>query len=445
MKNKEISHFFNEEYTQQAQYINFSKIASVISGSKVTQQKILSTVMSENISSWQKVEVISSMTALKTLYLGGSSNIDGVATNLGSGYVGANNVVLVETKGDFGGRLDTTAAASRYIFMKKGLQFDHYFNKEDLNILPKYTFEGQEIEYQYFTYTLPMVLVNGTKGLGSGYSSDILPRSEEDITKYLIYNLEGKNKTNKPFQNKPHFNGFKGVVKQSDAKNKWIIEGTFDRINNTTIAITEVPIGETRKSYIKKLDALELNGVIKSYEDLCDPKKDIFLFKVKTEFAFSKNTDEEILKKLKLITKKTENYTLNDEDNKIIVFKDVNEIFWYYYKFKLNTLSERKKYLEEKMKQDIIIDISKYTFIEAIVNDKLIINKRKKNDIVKDLNTFDKIVKRDNSFDYLLNMSIQSLTEERMKNLMKDIKSKNVELKKLQSKTLEKMWLEDLK
>jgi len=378
MKTREISHFFDGEYTQQAQYINFSKIASVISGSKVTQQKILSTMMNENISTWQKVEVVSSLTALKTLYLGGSSNIDGVATNLGAGYVGSNNVVLIETKGDFGGRLNTTPAASRYIFTKKGIKFDHYFNKEDLNVLPKYTFEGEEIEYQYFTYNLPMILINGSSGLGFGYSSNILPRNEEDIKTHLVKALKSKTKKRDVFNSIPYFNGFNGIIEQDTEPNKFIISGVFKRITKSKLEILELPIGENYKSYIKKLDVLVETGKIKEYEDLCDPKKDTFNFVIKTDIKFSEKSDTEILKLLKLISKKAENLTLNDENNKIKVFESVNDIFWYYYDFKLGILQERKDFIIGRIQDNIRLDISKYTFIKLIVDNELTINKRKK-------------------------------------------------------------------
>jgi len=445
MAKRSVTHFFDDEYLQQAQYVNFSKIASVISGSKVTMQKVLSTMMSENISSWTKVEVVSSLTALKTLYLGGSSNIDGVTTNIGANYVGSNNISLIESKGDFGARLNKQPAASRYIFTKRGQSFDKYFNREDLNVLPKYNFEGQDIEYAYFTYTLPMILVNGTTGLGSGYSSDILPRDPLEIEDYLKKSLQGKKQ--KPLMIKPYFKGFNGTVEQGETPKQWVIKGLFNRINKSNTEITEVPIGMNYKGYIKILKKLRDEGKIKSYDDLCDPKKDIFRFKIKHDIKFSEKSDEEIEKFFKLRTTQTENLTLNDENNAITVFESVNDIFWHYYNFKLKILQERKDFIIQRTSRQIQLDVSKYLFIKAIVEDELLINKRQKKDIEKDLDKpqFDKIVKKDNTYDYLLGMAISSLTVERMKSLMNDIKLQKGKLDDIKKITIEKMWLEDLK
>jgi len=141
----------------------------------------------------------------------------------------------------------------------------------------------------------------------------------------------------------------------------------------------------------------------------------------------------------------TENYTLNDENNKIRVYENINEIFWHYYNLKLKILQDRKDYLIKKISNNIKLDISKYTFISKIVNNELIINKRKKKDIEKDLGNIDNIIKRDGNYDYLLNLSIGTLTEERMKKLMQDIKAQNINLKKVEKTTLENMWLDDLK
>ena len=116
-----------------------------------------------------------------------------------------------------------------------------------------------------------------------------------------------------------------------------------------------------------------------------------------------------------------------------------------YENFKLGTLQERKDFIIQRIQDNIRTDISKYTFIKLIVDDELKINKRKKVDIVKDLVPHEKIIKRDGNYDYLLNMSIGSLTVERMEKLLADIKVKNVELGAVKAETVEQMWIKDLK
>ena len=442
---KTITSFFSEEYRQMAQNLNFTKLANIM-GYKVTANKVLHTVLDKNITSWQKVEVVSNITALETIYMGGSSNIDGVISNIAVEYVSGNNISFLATKGDHGSRLEKLCAASRYIFVKKHENFDKFFNKEDLNVLSRYNFEGQDIEYQFLTFNLPMLLVNGSEGVGSGHAQKILPRDPKQIMDYLVMNLKGKNKKNKPFDVNVSYNGYQGEIKVDDENHKrWHFIGKFKRINTTSLEITEVPINETYKAFIAKLDKLCERGVIKSYEDLCDPIKDTFKFKVYHKRGFSDYTDEEILDKLKLTSSDTENFTFIDENNSVKVAETANEVFWEYYNVKIKYLNKRKEYLISKLKRDIEISESKIKFIKLIIDDELIINKRKKADIVKDLDTYDDIHKVDSSYDFLLNMSISSLTAERITSLIKSVKEKYNDLKELETKTPEVLWLEDLK
>ena len=61
------------------------------------------------------------------------------------------------------------------------------------------------------------------------------------------------------------------------------------------------------------------------------------------------------------------------------------------------------------MKDDISIEESRFAFINAIVQDELIINKRKKSEIEDDLVNIPGVIEHSGSYDYLLNMSIHFL------------------------------------
>ena len=159
----------------------------------------------------------------------------------------------------------------------------------------------------------------------------------------------------------------------------------------------------------------------------------------------SKLTDDDILQKFKLIKKVSENYTVMNEENKIEVHDDIYSILNSYIKIKLEYLDKRKDYQLSKLDEEIRYDLSKYTFIKNIVENKLIINKRKKIDIEKDLESIENIIKKDDSFDYLLNMNIMSLTEERMNKLLEDIKTKKSDLDKLKETDIKDIWKDEIK
>ena len=146
----------------------------------------------------------------------------------------------------------------------------------------------------------------------------------------------------------------------------------------------------------------------------------------------------------KLIKKVSENYTCMNEHNKIEVFKDVYEIIERYIAVKMKYFELRKEYLLKTIEEQIKSDFSRYTFIKSIVEEKLIISKRKKSEIELDLVNIAGILKRDNSYDYLLNMNLLSLTEERMQKLEADIRSNKEKLDVLKVKTAKDLWKEEI-
>lgn len=437
-----IINFYNEEYKQFSQNKNFQSISSAISGVKPTANKVLFTTLDDNITSFQKVEVLSNATALKTEYLGGSSNIDGVIVNIAASYVSSNNFSLLDTKGDFGARLNNEAAASRYIYVRKSKNFDMLFNKDDINILPRYNLEGKDIEYQFLTFNLPMILINSQEGMGSGHAQKILGRDPSEIKDLLINKLKGK-KTE--FNLKPYFNGFEGTVEQGENSKQWIIKGVVESIGAHKTRIVEVPISESYKSMIKKLDKLVDSKVINSYEDLCDPKNDKFLFVIKHDSKFGSFSDEEKLDKLKLIKTISENYTCIDAENKVKIFNNTNEIFNYYYNIRLSYIQKRKDFMLDKMKQDIAIAKSRQFYILKCISDEIVLKNKSKKDIIEQISKFDELILVQDSYNYLINMPMHSVSKDTVEELIQKVKELESKYQELFDTSCEQLWINDIK
>lgn len=437
-----IINFYNEEYKQFSQNKNFQSISSVISGVKPTSNKALFTVLDDNITSFQKVEVLSNATALKTEYLGGSSNIDGVIINIAVDYVGSNNLTLLDTEGDFGARLNNEAAASRYIKTRKSKIFDSLFNKEDINVLPRYNLEGKDIEYQFLTFNLPMVLINSQEGMGSGHAQKILGRDPKEVKDILVKKLNSKNVT---FNLKPYFKGFEGTVEQGETPKQWVIKGVVENISAHKTRIVEVPISESYKSMIKKLDKLVESKVINSYEDLCDPKKDKFLFVLKHDSKFGSLSQEEKLEKLKLTKTISENYTCIDAGNKIKVFNNTDEIFNYYYDVRLSFIQKRKDYTLNKLSQDIAVARSRQFYILKCINDEIILKNKSKKDIIEQIAKFNEIILVQDSYNYLINMPMHSVSKDTVEELIQKVKELETKYEELLNTSCEQLWLNDIK
>lgn len=437
--------FFNTEYCNYASYDNIRKIPSLVDGQKNAARKILWYLFQKNINTSAKevkVSQLDSKVAEATEYLHGS--MAGVIVNLAQDYVGTNNINLLSPEGNFGTNLVPESSAARYIYTFGTPEMFKIFNTEDNDILEHQEFEGHKIEPKFMLPKLPMLLINGSEGISSGYASKILPRNPVEIQKYIEYYLLHPNAPKKPFQNKPYYRGFKGTIISGEESNKWEIIGTFVRNNaKGLVKITELPVGTNLKQYIKTLDKLEDDKVIISYKD---NTTDNFDFDIKfNRKSLQAMPDEQLITVLKLRKKVSENYTVVDEFNKVQVFSSVSEIMDAYIAVKRAYIAKRKQHLVSSISQDIRIDVSKYVFIKSIVDNKLVISNRPIVDVEADIAKIDKIIPRDNSYDYLLNMSVRTLTKERLQRLMQDIKDKKAHLDFVRKASIEDMWIQDLK
>ena len=433
----QLSNFFNSDFVDYASYDNLRKIGSCIDGLKNASRKVIFTVLEKNIKEPIKVSQLANKVAEYAEYLHGS--LDGVVVNLGQDFSGTNNVPLLQKKGNFGTRFAQEASAPRYIFTYGSKNLFTLFKKEDLKILKEQMFEGERIEPVFYVPTLPLILVNGSEGVSSGFAQKILPRNPKNIIKYLTNKIQGK-RNNKDLL-KPFFNDFKGTVEQGETSFQWLIKGKIERTNKNQITISEIPVGYDLKTYIKVLKTLEDSKVILDWDDLSD-KEFKFIVKMNPK-DLDKLSEDEILDKLKLVKKVTENLTCLNANNQIQEFQSAEEILDYYFKVKMEYLGKRKDYLVQELKTDLDILNAKITFIKAILDKSLVIEKQPKDKIVKNL---EKIitVKVQDSYDYLLNMPLYSLTLEKIKALTETLKNSKLKLKETQEKTLENFWLEDL-
>lgn len=432
-----ITEFFKTDYVDYSSYSNLRMIASVVDGQKNGARKVLHTIIEQNIKTPQKVSQISSRCAEFTEYLHGS--LDGVIVSLAQNYPGANNTPLLVREGNFGTRFDNEASAARYIFTHGSDEFFQLFNKDDVPVLKHQTFEGTKIEPVFFVPTLPVLLLNGSTGVSSGFAQQILPRNPKDVQKYLEASLS---KGRKP-KLIPWFNGFNGTVTQGVNSKQWEIRGIIKRLSVNRLEITEIPVGIGLIDYIKILDKLEDDKIIQSYKDLSEDNT--FKFEIKMASKdLAKLDDEQLLNTFKLIKRVTENFTCISEDNKIIVFEAAEEVIEHYIKVKMKYLGLRKEHKLGELKDDISIEESRFAFITAIIQDELIINKRKKSDIENDLENIRGVIKQNNSYDYLLNMSIHSLTSERLQRLSKIIKDKTNEYEVLLKTDISDIWIDEI-
>jgi len=445
---KPVSKFFEEDAPVYGAYDNLRKIPSMIDGLKISQRKLLWTGFKKARKEFIKTETFANLTALDTAYIHGSASLCTVCDSLVQQFVGAANYAFFTgNTGGWGCRLIPASSAPRYTRLKLNDLATTVFNELDNDILEKQYFEGQWIEPKYFVPVFPVIFLNSSDGVSTGFSSKIYSRDPKEIIEYIKRKLAG---TAAPkLDLLPWFRNFGGTVKMNPTTKVLEVYGKIEKINSTSYKITELPIGMDYQKYLEYLNKFVETGKIVDYVDKCDSKTDTILFEIKTTRAFTNARQEkhDLESELKLVKTLPENLNCIDENNRIKEYSNVREILDDFIAIRLKFYETRKTHLLQVLKNELLKLKSKYIWCNAIITKKIVISNRPKNEIIAKIEKdFAKdIIKIDGDYSYLLNMSLTSITKEKMEELKQAILSKSEEYKAVYASTPESMWLEDLK
>lgn len=430
-----ISHVASNEWKTFAMYtIEARAIPNMIDGLKPVQRFYLYSSILNSKRDFKKVSAVSGI-------ISDYGYNHGEASAAGAGQLMAatwnNNICLVEGRGSFGTRLVQEAGAARYVYTRLHDNFSKYI--KDLELSPKHS-DPEHEPPAFYLPVIPLVLVNGTKGIATGFATNILPHDPESIKQACLeYITTGKIK--KPIKVK--FPEFTGTVEQNkDDLTKYVVYGTFEKRSKTQLTITEVPYGFDRESYIAILDSLEEEGEIVSYEDLCD--KNGFKFEVKLKQNTSANwKDEKVISKFKLSKPMTQNLTVIDFNGKLREYNDARDIIKDFCDYRVGVLSQR-------ISNQIAINTENLTWLElklqfvlAVLDDKIQFKGKTKKQVIAQMLELAMPVS-DESGERLLKLNIMSLTKEMVAELEKNIKEAKKELKFWKETTSQEQFTFDL-
>jgi len=432
--------FFEKEFIEFSMYDNHRSLPSVVDGFKPSQRKILYGLNKKNYKTEVKVSQLSGALIENTAYHHGNSSLEGTIIGMAQDLIGTNNINLLEPRGAFGTRLKggKDAASSRYIFTQLSPISKQIFLSDDNQILNYLEDDGFPIEPDFYVPILPMVLVNGSDGIGTGWSTNIMNHNPNDVIKYLV--LKIKDKTLPKI--KPFYKNFKGAIIYDDLKNRYITQGKISKKSATQLRITELPIGMWNNKYYTILDKLEDDKIIKSYtKNDTDEKVDILITMTRGDIS---KIEEKLISIFKLETHfSMNNMVLFDAEGKIKHYVTVDEIVDDFYDVRLKFYQKRKDFIINKLEQEKVILINKMKFINEILKGNLEIQNKKRVDIEKKIEEL-KIIKIDDSYNYLLNMSLLSLSNEKLYELKTIFNTKKEEINVISKTSIKKMWLKEL-
>jgi DNA topoisomerase II len=461
--------FINNELIHFSNYSCERAIPSICDGLKPTTRKVLYSALKRNLKKEIKVAQFAGYVSENASYHHGEKSLNECIIGMAQNFVGSNNIELLVPNGQFGSRLlgGKDAAAPRYIFTKMNDITPLIYHPDDYPLMKYNEDDGYTIEPEFYVPILPMILVNGTRGIGTGFSTNIPSHNPLEIIDN-IYNLMD-DKDIKLM--KPWFRGFEGEVSFNKVNDYgydvYSNKGKYVKLSDTKIQITELPIGlwtENYKEYLESLvydksadEKAKKKQCIVSVDNNSTETKVNFTITFKQHELFELMEKNKLEKILKLSDETNSSYTnmyLYNERGILTKYDSAEKILKEFYLVRLAYYIKRKEYLLMKLKREIDIYKMKIKFIKEFISKEIVIIEREDEDIYEQLETREYIKfpsnprdldnKEELGYDYLLNMMIRTLTKKKIAELQNLHDMKETEYNELIEIEVIDIWKNDL-
>ncbi|XP_053200798.1 DNA topoisomerase 2-alpha-like [Panonychus citri] len=472
--------FIDKELVLFSNVDNERSIPSIMDGLKPGQRKVMFTCFKRNMKNETKVAQLAGTVGSESAYHHGEVSLMSTIVGLAHDFVGSNNINLLLPLGQFGTRLQggKDAASARYIFTKLSPLARKIFSKMDDPLLNYLYDDNQRVEPEWYAPILPMVLVNGADGIGTGWSTKIPNYNPRDIVANLRRLIAGE----EIVQMKPWFKGYKGVIEKIDSQ-RYVTMGEVSIIGDGKIEITELPIRVWVQAYKENILDPFLHGNEKQPTFINDYKEYHTDTTVRFVVTMSpQNLAEAEKQGLHKVFKLQTTFTTTsmvafDHNGCIRRYDTPEEILMEFYGVRLDFYIKRKAYLEGMLQAEALKLENQARFImeknsgqlkmegvgaKAMI--KTFIERGYDSDPVKawqKKNKFDtpeeqqdedeentsQTEKQDTSgpdYDYLLDMAMRSMLKEKADNLLKTRDAKRAEYIELRDTTVQQIWLRDL-
>ena len=454
--------FIHKELIHFSKYDCDRSIPNLMDGLKISLRKILYSAFKKGLTQEIKVAQFTGYVSEHSGYHHGEASLNAAIVGMAQNFVGSNNINLFLPNGQFGTRLagGKDSASERYIFTALSKMTRLIFSEQDDKILKYLEDDGFPVEPLYYAPILPMVLVNGSKGIGTGFSTDIMCYNPATIIAYLKQKLTLANHSVNVPEFVPYYEGFTGTIVKI-AEGRFLIKGKYEKVGVDKIRVTELPVGswtDDFKEYLEQLaDTVDKTGkkvtpIVKDYDDMSKDTSVDFLItlqKGKLDELEAISLDHGcngLEKQFKLYTTgSSSNMHLFDANDKLKKYATVVEIIDDYFVTRLGLFQVRKNYLIAALTKELLLLSNKVRYIKELLNDTIDLRKKKKDEVTLLLKgkEYD-VMDDDEDYKYLVKMPMDSVTEENIIRLEKDHGDKVVELAFVNSQTPQAMWLAEL-
>jgi len=412
-------------------YYNLERsIPNVMDGLKTSQRKILYAAFKRNLTQEIRVAQFAGYVSEHTGYHHGEASLNETIIGMAQDFVGSNNINWLVPQGQFGTRLQggKDAASPRYIHTYLQPKIRKLVPTEDFSVLNYRDDDGLLVEPEWYAPVLPMLLVNGSRGIGTGYSTYVPPCNPAVIKKMLQDWLKGdKEALNTPLT--PYFQGFKGTITGE------VVSGLY-RKEKDAFVVMELPAGTWTADYREWLEKMLVEGKVKDFTDIStDTEVNIRITGITEELLVKSLTDKV----------KTTNMHAFNAKGIITKYDTLNDILREYAGVRLELYEKRRLHQIKEMKEELPFHENIVRFIKSQCEEKPVPDLKRKPmaECVELLekNKYDRI---NGDYNYIMKLPVSSFTAENIEKHEKDMMALRKSIHALENKNANELWLNDL-
>lgn len=468
--NKELIHFSNSDVQRSLNHL--------CDGLKESTRKIMFACLKRRLFKDDiKVAQLAAYVAEVSEYKHGETSLQEAIVGMAQMFVGANNINLLMPNGQFGTRIrgGQDAAQPRYIFTRLTELARLIFKDEDTPVLKHIVDEGTIVEPEYYIPIIPMILVNGGIGIGTGFSTNVPCFNPDDVITACetiaealmvgvgaVESIEDVDFIAKEIECvelesiKPWYMGFKGSIIQHKATG-YTSKGIYKWLDDTTVEVTELPVGtwtDDYKDMLIDMCAKNDHKYLKDFEDGCSAKNIRFKLKMQPGARAVLDAGEGAKFETEFKLASTKNLSLNNihlhgDHGAVRKFKDTDEVIKAWAKVRIIKYVERKRYMLKAMEDEYTILSAKVRFISEIISGEVVVQNREIEDVDEQLSIGKYPTKSDGGEDaggyqYLTRMPIYQLTLTKKKALEKEADDLKSKMDALRDKPIQIIWKEEL-
>ncbi len=451
--NDELIHFSNAD--------NIRSLPHLMDGMKPSQRKVLFSCLKRNLTTEIKVAQLAGYVSEHAAYHHGEKSLADTIKGMAQNFVGSNNINLLKPIGQFGSRIQggKDAASERYIFTALEPIVGTMIHKADAPLLKAQDDDGMAIEPEYYMPVVPLLAINGSLGIGTGFSTYVPAHKPEDVIALLRCRLNGQVESLAGHALDPWWAGFKGRMTRVDT-HKWLTHGCYEIDEEAmTITISELPVGVWSKDYKEDLDkmcatdeAIAASG-LRNYDSLYNDVDVKFVLYVTDEVIDMAQRNPTAFEKLYGLTSSwsTTNMNCFDENMNIVRYETVGDMIEAFFNVRLAAYDDRKRVqLEELEKERVEID-AKRKFLLAVIEDRIKLVRQTDAFIVEQLKGLELPPLSDpekpdqiEAYDYLMRLRIDRVKAAAIAELERLYAEHTATMEELRGKTAGELWEEDL-